>query len=95
MFEGVAERLAYPKLPGVVKSEFVGPDPDHAPTIKQNDSDRNRVEHGFGSELEALLDKPECIDADGLKPNYINSLRDFAFEKGDLPVQRYPRSEDT
>jgi hypothetical protein len=50
-----------------MEAEFVSPNTDHSPTVKQNDSNGNCIEHGFGSESETLLDRPEYVYTNRLK----------------------------
>ena len=59
--------MTYPDFPCIVEAELIGPDTDHAPSIKEDDTNGDGVEHCFGSELEALLDCPECVYANRLR----------------------------
>lgn len=67
--EQAVKDLIHPDFPLVVESEAVGPDPDHAPAIEQDDSHGYGVEHGLGGELEAFLDHPEGEDTHRLGEN--------------------------
>ena len=55
-----------------MKAELVGPNTNHTPSVKEDDTDGNRVEHGLGSQAEALLDVPKGVDSKGLNSNVIS-----------------------
>lgn len=39
----------YPNFPRFMKAELVGPNTNHTPSVKEDDTEGNRVEHGLGS----------------------------------------------
>jgi hypothetical protein len=47
----------------MVKPETVRPDADHAPSVKQDDSHCDGVEHGLRAEIVAPLDEPKGVNA--------------------------------
>jgi hypothetical protein len=53
-------------FPYIVEAEFLRPDPDHSPTVEQDDAHGYSVEHGFRREAEAFLYLPEGENAHGL-----------------------------
>ena len=88
--------MTYPDFPCIVEAELVGPDADHAPAIKQDDSNGDGVEHGFGSELEALLNCPKCVYANRLREScqFVTEwLRNFKLTCAAIPtISRYVSS---
>lgn len=60
----------YPNFPRIVKAEFVCPYTNHAPSIEQDYSNGDGVKHGFGSQSEALLNRPERVDTNRLRKIY-------------------------
>jgi len=81
------KRETYPDFPCVMEAEFVGPNTDHSPTIQQDNSKGNGIEHGFGSESETLLDCPECIYTNRLEGN--RQLKCRLSEMLSLPVRQF------
>ena len=64
--EEAVEGLVDPYFPLVVEPEAVCPNPDHAPSIQEDNADCHGVEHRLSWELEALLDIPEGENSDCL-----------------------------
>lgn len=55
-----------------MKAKLVGPNTNHTPSVKEDDAEGNRVEHGLGSQAEALLDVPKGVDSNSLDSNVIS-----------------------
>ena len=58
--------VTYPDLPFIVEAKALGPDPDHAPCVEQDDANSDCIEHGLGGKLVAFLDSPVDENTDGL-----------------------------
>lgn len=52
-----------------MKTELLRPNPNHAPSIEDDDAESHDVEHCLRGEVIAALEKPETVDSDSLS-NY-------------------------
>lgn len=56
----------------MMESDFLSPNTYHAPSIENDNTDRNSIEHRFCAEIPAILNTHEAKDANALshQPDY-------------------------
>lgn len=69
-----------------MKAELVGPNTNHAPCVKEDDTEGNRVEYGLRSQAEALLYVPKGVDPSGLNSSVISGNERTKKSPGQKPA---------
>lgn len=68
-YEEAIVDLIKPDFPNVMEAKFIGPNPNHAPAVENDNAEGYDIEHCLGGEVKMALSPPEGVDADGLRNN--------------------------